>query len=82
MYTIVLLCIHRELQILEVINLANKKLVIAPKKYIGETAVVSARLPNDLIKRIDEICEITGRSRNEVLQMCIEFAVDNIEIEG
>lgn len=64
------------------INLANKKLVIAPKKYTGETAVVSARLPNDLIKRIDEICEITGRSRNEVLQMCIEFAVDNIEIEG
>ena len=63
------------------INLADKKLVIAAKKYIGDTAVVSARLPSDLIKRIDEICGITGRNRNEVIQMCLEFAVDNIEIE-
>ncbi|MDD6484237.1 MAG: ribbon-helix-helix protein, CopG family [Clostridiales bacterium] len=60
----------------------KKKLVISPKKYIGETAVVSARLPNDLIKRVDEICEATSRTRNEILQMCIEFAVDNIEIQG
>lgn len=63
------------------INLANKKLVISAKKYVGETAVVSARLPNDLINRLDEICEATGRTRNEVIQMCLEFAIDNIEIE-
>ncbi len=63
------------------IKLADKKLVISAKKYIGETAVVSARLPNDLIKKVDDICEATGRTRNEVVQMCLEFAVDNIEIE-
>ena len=61
--------------------MADKKLVIHAKKYVGETAVVSARMPNDLIKRIDDICELTGRTRNEVVQMCLEFAVDNIEIE-
>ncbi len=61
--------------------MADKKLVISAKKYIGETAVVSARLPNDLIKKVDDICEATGRTRNEVVQMCLEFAVDNIEIE-
>ena len=66
---------------LRVINLANKKLVISAKKYVGETAVISARLPNDLIKRIDDICESTGRTRNEIVQMCLEFSVDNIEIE-
>lgn len=61
--------------------MAEKKLIIQSKKYKGETAVVSARLPHDLIKKIDEICEVTGRTRNEVIQMCLEFSVDNIEIE-
>ena len=34
-----------------------------------------------IFEKIDEICEKTGRNRNEVLQMCLEFAIDNIEIE-
>lgn len=61
--------------------LAEKKLVISSKKYTGETAVVSARLPLDLIKKIDEICDATGRTKNEIIQICLEFFVDNIEIE-
>lgn len=61
--------------------MADKKLIIQSKKYKGETAVVSARLPYDLIKKIDDICEVTGRTRNEVIQMCLEFSVDHIEIE-
>ena len=63
------------------LGLAEKKLVIPLKKYTGETAVVSARLPVDLIKKIDEICEATGRTKNEIIQMCLEFSVDNIEIK-
>ena len=63
------------------IKLEKKKLVISRKKYTGETSVISARISNDLIKEIDDICETTGRTRNEVVQMCLEFAVDNIEIE-
>ena len=61
--------------------MTEKKLKISAKKYVGDTAVVSARLPNDLVKRIDEICEATGRTRNEIIQMCLEFSVENIEIE-
>ena len=61
--------------------LAEKKLVIQAKKYGGETAVVSARLPNDLINRLDDICKNTGRTRNEIMQMCLEYAIENIEIE-
>ena len=63
------------------IKLEKKKLVISTKKYTGETAVISTRIPNDLIKEIDDICETTGRTRNEIVQMCLEFAVDNLEIE-
>ncbi|MBQ7718046.1 MAG: ribbon-helix-helix protein, CopG family [Clostridia bacterium] len=61
--------------------MAEEKLIIAAKKYGGESAVVSARLPVDLIKRLDDICDMTGRTKNEVIQMCIEFAVERIEIE-
>lgn len=61
--------------------MAEDKLVITAKKYVGESAVVSARLPVDLIKRLDGICDVTGRNKNEVIQMCIEFAVERIEID-
>lgn len=61
--------------------MVEKKLIIQSKKYKGETSVVSARLPHNLIKKIDEICEVTGRTRNEVIQMCLEFSVEHIEIE-
>ena len=61
--------------------MSEKKLKISAKKYNGDTAVVSARLPSDLIREIDEICEKTGRNRNEIIQLCLEFAVENIEIE-
>lgn len=61
--------------------MAEDKLIITVKKYVGESAVVSARLPVDLIKRLDDICDVTGRNKNEVIQMCIEFAVERIEID-
>lgn len=59
----------------------EKKLVITSKKHRGGTMVVSTRLPADLVARIDEIAEQTGRTRNEIIQTCLEFAVDNLEIK-
>ena len=56
------------------------KLVISSKKYRGDSAVLSIRLPDELIKAIDEIAEKTGRTRNDVIQKCLAFAVDNMEI--
>lgn len=64
-----------------VIRMNDKKLIIHQKKFKGETAVISARLPNDMIKSLDEIAAKTGRNRNEIIQMCLEFAVGNLEIE-
>ena len=55
--------------------MAERKLIIPSKKYTGETAVVSARLPLDLIKKLDEICDATGRTKNEVIQMSLEFSL-------
>lgn len=58
----------------------SKKLVIATKKYKGDTGTVTARLPVTLIERIDAIADETGRTRNDIIQKCLEFSVDNTEI--
>ena len=61
--------------------MAGKKLFIPPKRYKGDTSVVSARLPNELIKDLDRIAENTGRNRNEIIMLCLEFAIDNLETD-
>lgn len=56
------------------------ELNVSSKKYKGETSVISARIPVDLVKRIDAIAEKTGRTRNEIILMCLEFSVENIVV--
>ena len=58
----------------------EKKLEIKQKKYRGETTVISSRVPVDLVERLDFIAKESGRTRNEIIQMCLEFATENIEI--
>ena len=33
-----------------------------------------------MIERLDDVAKQTGRTRNELIQMCIDFALENIEI--
>ena len=61
--------------------MADNKCVIVRRKYRGESSVVSVRLPDTLLKQIDGIAEQTGRTRNDVVQKCLEFAVENLEIQ-
>ena len=53
---------------------------IAPKKYAGETTVVSMRLSKELLRDIDAAAAATGRNRNELLTMSLEFALNHMEI--
>lgn len=64
------------------LTLDDKKLYIPSKLYKGDTSVVSARLPNSMIKEIDAIAENTGRSRNEIISICLEFAISNLQTES
>lgn len=57
------------------------KLQITPKKYGGETSVISMRLPKDMLRDIDTVAEETGRTRNEIMLLSMEFALDNMEIQ-
>lgn len=58
----------------------EKKLVIHSQKYISESKVISMRLPVDMLVEIDRIAKETRRTRNEILQLCLEFALDNMVI--
>lgn len=53
---------------------------IAPKKYNGETTIISMRVAKDLLKDIDSVAASTGRNRNEILAMSLEFALNHMEI--
>lgn len=53
---------------------------ISPKRYSGETTIVSMRLAKDLLKDIDAVATVTGRTRNEILTMSLEFALEHMEI--
>lgn len=50
------------------------------KKYLGETAVISMRLPKDMLADIDKAASVSGRTRNEILSMSLEFALNHMEI--
>lgn len=53
---------------------------ITPKKYSGETTVVSMRMAKGLLKEIDRIADITGYSRNEILNTSLEFALNHMDV--
>ena len=60
--------------------MADKKLVISSKKFRGDSSVVSVRLPNDMVEKLDAIAEQTGRTRNEIIQKCLAYSIENIEV--
>lgn len=59
----------------------DEVLKIRERKYQGETDVVSARLPSELVKELNFIAKETGRSRNEIIELCLTFAVNRVKIE-
>ncbi len=60
--------------------MAEQILRITPKKYAGETTIVSMRLSKDLLKDIDFVASQTGYNRNEILTKSLEFALTHMEI--
>lgn len=66
---------------MEVHILGEKKLVIHPQKYTSESKVISMRLPMDMLVELDRVAKDTGRTRNEIMQLCLEFALENMIIE-
>lgn len=59
----------------------RKKLTIVSKKYKGVSSVISTRVPIEIVHKVDEIADKTGRTRNEIVLMCLEFALENLDIK-
>ena len=56
------------------------KLQIKSKKYTEESTIMSMRIPKDMIRDLDAVAAKTGRTRNEIIAMSLEFALENMEI--
>ncbi|MEI3063181.1 MAG: CopG family transcriptional regulator [Oscillospiraceae bacterium] len=60
--------------------MTDPKLEIIPKKYSGESTVISMRITKAMLADIDKIAAETGRTRNELMTLGLEFALKHIEI--
>ncbi len=58
----------------------DAKLIITPKRYKGETQVISVRMPKDMLRDVDAVADRTGHTRNELIVKSIEFTLENLEI--
>ena len=58
------------------------KLQITPKHPRGADGykVFSIRIKDDIVERIDHVSEKTGRTRNELIGMLLDFALENSEV--
>ena len=64
--------------------MSNDKLVIKPKSIKGDDGyrTFSIRIKEDVVVRLDEISAKTGRSRNELIGLFLEFASERCIIDN
>lgn len=58
----------------------NDKFIVRTKKTYGTNTVVSCRMPVEMVDKLDKTGAKTGRTRNELILKCVEFALDKLEI--
>ena len=58
-------------------------LVISPKRSKGEDGykTFSIRVREELVKNIDNISDKSGRSRNEIIALLLQYGVEHCKIE-
>lgn len=61
----------------------DDRLIIRPKKYKGNDGykTFSIRIKEELVESIDSISDRTGHSRNELIGILLEYAVNHCKIE-
>lgn len=59
----------------------NEKLII-PKKMKGEDGhkTFSIRIKDETAERLDEIAKMSGRSRNDLINILLDYAMNYCEI--
>lgn len=61
----------------------NQELIIKAKRPKGEDGykVFSIRIKEEIVAKLDIISAQTGRSRNELIGIFLEFAADRCKVE-
>ena len=65
------------------VNIMKEKLIIKKKTLKGEDGykTFSIRIKEDTVKRLEELSSETSRSRNELINIMLDFALDNCEVK-
>ena len=63
--------------------MTKKDLVIKPKRAKGDDwyKVFSVRIKEETVAKLDDISSQTGHSRNELIGMFLDYAIENCRIE-
>ena len=64
---------------LEVIEMSDKTIKIHKKGDDGYK-VISMRIKDGTLQKLDELSQKSNRSRNEILNIILESAIDHVEI--
>lgn len=61
----------------------KEKLIIKKKSLKGEDGykTFSIRIKDETVERLDELSQKTNRSRNELINILIDYAIDNSEVK-
>ncbi len=59
----------------------EKRFIIESQKYRGDTTVISLRIQKDMLDELDELAAKTGRKRNEIIIMGLQYALENLEVQ-
>ena len=61
----------------------EEKLVIRKKPLKGEDGfkTFSIRIKDETVSSLDEIAKATNRSRNELINMLLDYAIQNCEVK-
>lgn len=64
-------------------DVMDKKLIIKKKELRGDDGykVFSIRIKDETSKKLDALSQKTNRSRNELINIMLDWAIENIEIK-
>lgn len=64
--------------------MANDNLILTPKSLKGEDGhrTFSIRIKSETIARIDALATQTNRSRNELIGILLDYALDRCVVDG
>ncbi len=63
--------------------MANSDLIIKPKRAKGDDGykTFSIRIKEETVSRLDDISAQTGHSRNELIGMFLEYAIEHCRVD-